>query len=188
MSENAAADRKIKVRTDKFVDHFNALKGHAAKCLPTAEAEMRAALMVAAYQPTFDRIGETGKKLEKKYVVQDQGGKPRIVDALGLARKREELNAVLLTITLPPKLITKADLPKVTDDKGDLENRAQQALLMAQLGPFFDWEAKGEDKRLLEAGVDEATDAALDALLDEAIPMEPVPAVDPLAAERGVPS
>lgn len=166
--------KRIQISVEKFLMMWNGLAAYARKTLPSPEVEMRAALCCTAYQPSYDAIQAANKKIDAVHIFK-AGAKVQVLDQLGLRQKRERLNATLLTIKLPAKLFTKADMPQVTDGDGDLENRASVAAIAAMLGPLYDYEAKGDDKALLTDTVDGLEQLA--AIANEgAAPSQPIEA------------
>lgn len=178
-------DRQVKVRTDKFRTHYEAMQGIGAKTLEP-ESQTKVALLLASYDKVY---AATTTNIQQNETANGRLiGSRRILNAEGLAR-RERLNAVVLNIKLPPKscLIKKADLPIKDADAGekDLANRNGVAFLVSQLGPFFDHEVTGEKREMLDTDLDQESLDALKAAMTDAIdlPAEPKVIAVPLADE-----
>lgn len=158
-----AESRYIPLRTDKFRIAYEAMRGIASKTLPP-ESETKLALLVKGYEKIYDATTEALKKNE--LANGRKIGMRTVMTPLGEAR-RERITAVLLQIKLPPKdcLIKKSDLPKRDEDAldKDIDNRQATAFLVSQLGPFYDHEATGEKKEVLETDLDAESLAALEA-------------------------
>jgi hypothetical protein len=175
--------RSIRIKTDKFRLAYNAMRQLAAKA-NDAGSELKYTFAVAAYEKHFDATTTVLTANETKYSRPTARGK--VLTAEGEARQARIL-AVMLPITLPPDdlLFTKDDLPKKTDEEGDIANRTANALWAAQLGPFYDQKLTGEKKALLEQ------DITLDALkaLEEAAtaPLGESDRTPPTVADLGAP-
>ena len=172
-----AESRYVPLRTDKFRIAYEAMRGIASKALPTAESEMKLSLLVKSYEKVYDATTEALKKNETangRLV-----GSRTALTPLGITR-RDRIVAVTLQIKLPPKdcLVKKSDLPKVDTDapEKDIDNRQATAFLVSQLGPFYDHEASGERKDLLDTELDAESLAALDAANAEDISSRDLPA------------
>ena len=165
MSETATSEkRSTQMRTDKFRVAYDAMKGIASKTLPI-ESEVKLALLVKSYEKMYDATTAVLKKIEQAY--GREIGSRTILNAAGIAR-RDRFAATLITVKLPPvgKLIVRADLPKKSDDDTDATNRQATAFLVSQLGPFYNHEATGADKELLDTELDADSLAALEATLE----------------------
>lgn len=159
--------KTLQISVNKFRLAYNALNGLGLKTLPNPEAEMRVALMVKGYQKTFDATESVRKKIEAAHKKKVEG-KEKFVNIIEMQKKFEAFDAQMITIKAPRKLITKDDLPKtVGKDDEDEKNRAQNAAIMAQLGPFFDFQATGEDAEFLDGDMNDEELAALNKLTEE---------------------
>lgn len=166
--------KTAKIKVSAFLRMWNTLVTIGGRTSSAPEYELDVQLCLAMYEAQSERISATKEKVRKSHLVKD-GAKLRIKDRLGLDDKLQRIDDSLITIRLPEKLLTKAHLPAVSDDEGDLKNRAGNATFGIALGPIFDMELGKSKKDLLTPLADDGLDAL------DAIAGEPVEELAPLA-------
>lgn len=174
----------IKMRTDKFRIAYEAMKEIAGKTLPEA-SEVKLALLVKAYEKTYDATSTVFKKVEAKF--GRRVGRMTVLSPEGIVR-RDRIAETLISVKLPLSLIVREDLPKKSEEEDDTKNRAATALFMALLGPFYDHKATGTDKELLATDLDADSLAALEAAADDEVSAEAVALVPALPNAVEVPA
>jgi len=161
----------VPMKTEKFRVAYEAMQRIAAKTL-APESEVKLALLVAAYQKTYDGTTAVLKKIEAAHT--RRVGRQDLLTPEGVVR-RDRVLATSIMVKLPKILIVRGDLPAKDDAPTDAENRQSVAWLAAALGPFYDHGPDG--KELLGFALDDDALAALEAAADAPVDA-PVPVAD----------
>lgn len=170
----------IDITIEKFEQIWQGLIALTKKTLPSQESENKVGLIAAAYEPINDFVQAQKKKVNERHLVK-AGAKQSLKDPHGYDRKMARLKASKIPIRLPKTLITKSDLPLVSDEDGDAKNREANAAIKVMLGPLYDWELDAAGKQLMEQSIEGASFDAIAAIaaesIDDAAPIEvrPVP-------------
>ena len=171
--------KQATLKISKFRMAIDAMKNIAAKTLGV-DSETKMALLVKAYEKPYDATTDVLKKVEVKF--SRRIGRADVLSPEGV-RRRDAILDRQITIKLPVKLITKADLPAKVDGEDDASNRQATALWVSALGPFYDHEAKADDKELLDQDMDADELKAIDAIADEDESVVAIVPVAPLVAD-----
>ncbi len=156
--------KTVTVKISVFLKMWETLVELAKRALSSPEHETDVALCLAAYEPQAEKIGDVQTKVRKQHILGQGKHKARIVDRLGMDEKLLRIGEMPITIRLPEKLLTKAHLPQVSDDEGDLKNRAANAAICKALGPIFDWGLSNSQKTFMSP-VEQDGLGELDAIL-----------------------